>query len=102
MTIASVIGMHHERRVPEHGFRPCCGDGYRLTASGDGVANVPEMPFCGFVNGFYIRDSGLAVGTPVDHVLAAIDEPALPQAHEGFAYGTRKSGIHGEAFPRPI
>ena len=52
--------------------------------------------------GFEIGDGGLAAGAPVDHVLAAINEALVPQAHEGFADGAGQPGVHREAFARPV
>ncbi len=66
------------------------------------VADVPQVPVDCFVGRFDIRDGGLASRTPVDHVLAAVDEALFPELNEGFANGAGQAGVHGEAFARPV
>ena len=51
---------------------------------------------------FEIGQRGLAAGTPVHHVLAAIDQALFVQAHEGFAHRAREPGIEREALAGPI
>ena len=54
------------------------------------------------VDHFEVADGGLAAGTPVDDVCAAIDEALVIKADEGFADGHGEVVVHGEVFALPI
>jgi hypothetical protein len=54
------------------------------------------------VGDFEVADGGLAAGTPVDDVGAAIDEALLVEADEGFADGDGEAVVHGEVLARPV
>src|SRR5205809_2139951 len=54
------------------------------------------------VESFQVRECGLAFGTPVDHVRAAINEAAFVEEHEGFGHGAREVGVERETESAPI
>ena len=44
----------------------------------------------------------LAARTPVDNVIALVNQTLFIQAHEGLAHGARKAGIERKAFAGPV
>ncbi len=67
-----------------------------------GIANVPQVALRFFVNHFQIGERGLAIGAPIHHVSAAVDEAALVEAHEGLDNGAGEIRIEREAQAGPI
>src|SRR5258708_6698122 len=63
---------------------------------------MPEMPGRVLMDHFQIGQRGVAIRAPVDHVRAAVDEPALIHAHEGFDDGAGKLGAERELLARPV
>ena len=94
--------MNGDSDVAEHCLRPRGGHEERFVGADDAVADVVELALLLFVNDFEIRNSGLAVGAPVDDVGAAIDQPLLIEADESFAHCAREAGVHGEVLARPV
>ena len=102
-----VLGMDGHGHVAKHGLRPRGGDREILASlpavvTVHRVANLPQVALVLVVDHFEVADGGLATRTPVDDVRAAIDEPLLVEAHEGFAHGYREVVVHGEVFAVPI
>ena len=89
-------------RIPKECLRPCGGDGDEIFGALHLVADVPEMT--GLVAVFHldVRDGGMAVGTPVDHVLTAVDQPLVEELLEDFLDGMGAAFVHGEPFPLPV
>ena len=107
MEVALVFRMDGDGGVAEHGLGAGGSDGEKLAgvfAVGveDGVADLPEMALVLVVDDFEIADGGLAARAPVDDVSAAIDEPLLVEADEGFADGDGEVLVHGEVFAAPV
>src|SRR6516162_7530788 len=63
---------------------------------------MPEMALFVGVRDFQIGDRGLAVRAPVNHVLAAVDQPFFVEADEDFANGGGKASVEREALARPV
>ena len=66
------------------------------------IANLVQLALHLFVLDLKIGDRRLAARTPVDDVLAAIDQPFFIQADEDLAHGARQAFVHGEVFAVPI
>src|SRR5581483_3320289 len=88
--------------IAQHRFRTRRRHYQTDIASVHGIADVPQAAVGFFGNRFEIGKRGLAPGTPVDHVLAAIDQTFFPQTHERLAHGARQAGIEREAEALPI
>ncbi len=107
MEVALVFGVNGYGGIAEHGFGARGGDGQKLAGFSPvvgkhRVANLPEMAFLLFVDDFEVADGGLAAGTPVDDVRAAIDEALFMKADEGFSDGNGEVVIHGEVLALPV
>ena len=66
------------------------------------VLDVDELRVALLVLHLNIGEHRLAARAPVDDVVALVDQPFLPEAHEDLAHRPREAGVHGEALPRPI
>ena len=87
-------------RVAEHGLGARGGDDDVVLAVdrlGQRVAQVPQMALLVLVLGLVVRDSGGAVGAPVDDALAAIDQTIVVPVTEDLAHGLRVVLVHGKA-----
>ncbi len=101
--IARVLGVDGDGGIAEHGLGARGGDGEVAAGHAvDGVADVPEVSGDFGVGDFEIAERGVAVGAPVDHVLAAVEEALFVEADEDFADGAGEAGVEGEALAAPI
>jgi hypothetical protein len=93
-SVAFVVGMDCDGHVAGHGFRAggCDRDGVAgqcVAWPNDGVAEDPEFSVLLFMHHLQVGDGGLAARTPVHNVFAAIDQPLLIEADEGFFHRDR-------------
>ena len=87
-------------RVAEHGLGARSGDDDVVLAVdrlGQRVAQVPQVALLVLVLGLVVRDSGGAVGAPVDDALAAIDQAVVVPVAEDLAHGLGVVLVHGKA-----
>ena len=90
VAVARVIRIHGERGVAEHRLRPRGGDDQRTGAAGQRISDVPQRALISSCFTSRSETRRLTTGAPVDHVGAAIDEPALVQANEGLKHGAAR------------
>ena len=103
MPIALVAGVHGNRGIAQHRLGTRGGDDDVLARrADDGIANLVELARRLLVHHFQIGDRGDAARTPVDDVLAAIDQPFFVEADESFAHRARHALVHGEVLARPV
>ena len=92
--------------VAEHGFRPRRGDGqgfrFARLRIDDRIFDVPEMSLDFFVDDLVVGNRGLELAVPVDHPVAAIDEPVAEKPVESLAHGAGADGVHGEPLAFPV
>ncbi len=100
--VARIVGVYRHSGVAEHCLGARRGDHQRAAAIGERIAEVPDPAVGLFFLGFFVRERGQASRTPVDDVLAAIDQPLLVQAHEDFAHCPREIFVECEVGPRPV
>ena len=89
-----------DARVAEHGLGARGGDDDVVLAVdrlGQRVAQVPQVALLVLVLGLVVRDSGGAVGAPVDDALAAVDQAVVVPVAEDLAHGLGVVLVHGEA-----
>ena len=87
-------------RVAEHGLGARGGDDDVVLAVdrlGQRVAQVPQMALLVLVLSLVVRDSGSAVGAPVDDALAAVDQAVVVPVAEDLTHGLGVILVHGEA-----
>ncbi len=107
MKVALVFRMNGYGYVAEHGLGAGGRNGQKLarilSVCGEHrIINLPQMALVLVVNHFEVADGGLAPGTPVDDVCAAIDEALLVEADEGFPHCDGKMIVHGEVLALPV
>ena len=89
-----------DARVAEHGLGARGGDDDVVLAVdrlGQRVTQVPQMALLVLVLGLVVRDSGGAVGAPVDDALAAIDQTVVVPVAEDFTHSLGVVLVHGKA-----
>ena len=87
-------------RVAEHGLGTRGGDDdvvLTVDRLGQRVAQVPQVALLVLVLGLVVRDSGSAVGAPVDDALAAIDQAVVVPVAEDLTHGLGIVLVHGKA-----
>jgi hypothetical protein len=72
------------------------------TAAYEGILDVPEMAVLLNVINLCVRDRGLAVRTPVDDSLTAIDETLLVESLKNVANCAAAALVEGEALTGPV
>ena len=89
-----------DARVAEHGLGARGGDDDVILAVdrlGQRVAQVPQVALLVLILGLVVRDSGGAVGAPVDDALAAVNQTIVVPVAEDLAHGLGIVLVHGEA-----
>ena len=101
--ITLIVRLHRERDVGHDRFR-ACGRDFEITPRlvDQLVAHVIERGFLRRRNHFLIGKRSQRDRIPVHHPTAAIDQALLVKIDENLLHRARVSGIHGEAFARPI
>mmetsp|Transcript_7294 Transcript_7294/g.12273 ORF Transcript_7294/g.12273 Transcript_7294/m.12273 type:complete len:273 (+) Transcript_7294:1807-2625(+) len=89
-----VLGMHAHSRVSQNRLRARRGDGNKhlrisigVSVSGEYVLEVVEFALLLAVLHLQVAHRGLQMRTPVDQVVAPVDEAPLVQALEGLGHG---------------
>ena len=102
MGIAGVLAVDGNSGITQHGLGAGGCQLQHLTGLLDRVEQVPEIAVLFLVLHLGIRDGGVAMGAPVDHPVAAVDQALVVQAHEHFLDGIRAALVHGKALPLPV
>jgi len=105
--VARILGVHRHGRVAQQGFRP--GGGHlqvgaaisRSTAT-QRITEMPEVAVHLLHLHLQITHRRARGGAPVDQVFAAVDQPLLVQAAEGFHHRGAAAGVEGEALALPV
>ena len=77
MSSLFIVGVHRDGRVSKHCLGACSRDGDRPFSIGEGVTNRIEKSVLFLMFHFNVGDRSQTGWTPVDHTLAAIDQPFL-------------------------
>ena len=102
MLVAVVALVHRDRAVAQHRLRPSRCHSDELVRAHNRIANLVQLSLDFFMFDFKIGDRRLATRTPVDDVLAPINQAFFVQPDEHLAHGARQVLIHGEVFAIPI
>ena len=100
--IARVLAVDGNGGIAQHGFGAGGGQFQHLTGLLDRVQQVPETAVLLLVFHFGVRDGSVAVGAPVHHAVAAVDQALIIQAHKHFFYGVGAALVHGKALTLPV
>lgn len=85
--IASVVRVHCYRNVPNHSFRPCSGDFYKIAAICQRKCNCPKEWFFIFVLYFYVCKTCVVLCTVINYSLTSVNKLIVPHAFECFVGG---------------
>ena len=108
MGVAFVLGMDGDGRVAQDRLWPGCADldvagrGCRTVSLAQRIAEGVELALDRLMFDFQVADSALTAGTPVDKVIAAINEPVVVEADEGLEDGVAETVVKGKAFSAPV
>ncbi len=102
VAIALVLRMQGHGGIAQQGLRPRRRHHDPLLAPLNGIGDVVELALNGLRLHLEVRDRRAERRRPVDHVLAAGDEPLAIETDEGLAHGAGEPRIHGEPLPAPI
>ncbi len=100
--IAVIIWIYGNRRIAEHGLRPCGGKLNIAAAIFKRITQMPEMACLILVLHFRVRNRGFAVRAPVYHSFALIDQTFIVEIYKDFLNGFGTAFVHRETFPVPI
>jgi hypothetical protein len=85
--VALVVWMHGDGHVAEHRLGARRGHDDLARAVLQRVGEAPELAVLLLVVDLLVGEGGEELRVPVDEALASIDEPLLPEAHEGLDHG---------------
>ncbi len=100
--VAGIVRVDRHRHVAQQRFRTGGGDHQPRAAVGARIADLPDPPVLLLAFDFQVRHRGLQLRIPVDQALAAIDQPLLVQANEGFDDHARAGLVHREIGALPV
>ena len=97
-----VLGVDGHTGIAHHGFRTGGGHHNIAAAIRERIADIPQMTGLVHILHLGVRQSGQAVGAPVDDAAALVNEALVVQLAEGLADGLGAALVHGEAGTLPI
>ena len=101
--VARIVRVDRHRRVPHQSLRTRRGDFEKRPGFfRHFVAHHVELALGGLHDDFLVAQRRLRSRAPVDHPLAAVDEPPGMQLDENFLHLAGIVAVHGEALARPI
>ena len=100
--VARVLGVDGNSGITQHRLGAGGGQLQHLAGLLDRVEQVPEAAVLALILDLGVRDGGVAVGAPVDHAVAAVDQPLVVQADEHLLDGVRAALVHREALALPV
>src|SRR5262249_43245288 len=101
VAVARILRMDGDGRVPQHRLRPSGRDDQAPAPVRERIGDLPQGPADTLFDlDLQVRQRRAARGTPVDQVLAAVDESVLVERDEHLADRPRESLVEGEPRPR--
>ena len=102
MGVAGILTVDSHGGIAQHGLGAGGGQLQHLAGLLDRVQQMPETAVLLLVLHLGVGDGGVAVGAPVDHAVAAVDQPLVVQTHEHFLDSLRAALVHGKALALPV
>ena len=100
--VARVFRVDGDRGIAQHGFRTRGGDDQGAVPVLQRVFDVVEMPGLFLVFDFEVGQRGVTARTPVDDVVALVDQPFFIQRDEHLAHRARQPFVHREPVALPV
>ena len=102
MGVAGVIGVDGHGGVAQHGLGTGGGQLQHLAGLLDLIQQVPEAALLALVLHLGVGNGGVAVGAPVDHPVAPVDQALVVQADEHLLDRVGAALVHGKPLPLPV
>ena len=102
MRIARVVFVDGHGGIAQHRLRAGRRQFKLLARLLDGVEQVPEVPLLLLILHLRVGNGGVAARAPVDHAVAAVDQPLFVEAVEDLGDSLAASLVHGEALAAPV
>ena len=102
MGVAGILAVDSHSSIAQHSLGAGGSQLQHLAGLLDRVQQMPEAAVLLLVLHLGVGDGGVAVGTPVDHAVAAVDQPLVVQMHEHFLDSLRAALVHGKALALPV
>ena len=102
MGVARVFGVDGHRGVAQHGLGAGGGQFQHLAGLLHRVEQVPEMAGLLLILHLGVGNGGVAVGAPVDHAVAAVDEALVVEVDKDLLHRLGAALVHGEALALPV
>ena len=88
--------------IAHHGFRTSGSNFNTVSAVFGRITEVIDFAFLVYMVYFNIGNSGLAVRTPVNNIVALVNQAFVVQTYKCFAYCFGAAFIHSKAFTVPV
>ena len=102
MCIAGILAVDGHSGIAQHGLGAGGSQLQHLARLLDGVEQVPEVAVFLLILHLGIGNGGVAVGAPVDHPVAAVDQALIIQADKDFLDSLGAALVHGEPLAVPV
>ena len=100
--VARVLGVDGNSGITQHRLGAGRGQLQHFAGLLDGVEQMPEAALLGLILDLGVGNRGVAVGAPVDHAVAAVDQPLVVQTDKDLLDGVGAALIHREALALPV
>ena len=102
MGVARILGVDGHRGVAQHGLGAGGGQLQHLAGLLHRVEQVPEMAGLLLILHLGVGNGGVAVGAPVHHAVAPVDEALVIEVDKDLQHGLGAALVHGEALALPV
>ena len=100
--IALVFGVDRHGGIAEHSLGSGGGELELFARLFHGIEKMPEMGVLLFILHLGVGNGRVAAGAPVDHAVAAVDEPLVIELHEHLFHGVGAALVEREALAVPV
>ena len=97
-----IIRVYSNCSISKHGFRPCGGNSKPIFFIHKGIFYIVEVCIFLFIFNFKISKSCFTPWTPVDNILALINQSLFIKSYKYFSDSIGKALIHGKTLTLPV
>ena len=100
--VSFIFGVDGHYSIAHHRLRTCGGHDQKAISLSKGIFKMVEFSHDLLMFYFQIRKGGLASRTPVDDIVAPVNQPLLIEPDENLFHCVGEAFVHRKAFPTPI
>ena len=100
--VALVVGVYGNSRIAQKRFGTCCCNLKISAATDERILNVPEVSLLLLIGNLCVGNRRLAVRTPVDNTLTAVDKSLVVKTNKDLLYRIRAALVKSEALAGPV